>query len=99
MLADWHTPLNAFAGPFPTDLQQALRHSDARRRQREPSSIKRSKGDLESGTFLENDVLPRNPHVGEPNDCIVKRPQSHEPAAISDLQSRGVDIDDECSDL
>jgi hypothetical protein len=34
MFADGHAPLNAFAGPFPRDLQQALRHPDARRRQR-----------------------------------------------------------------
>src|SRR4051812_19369728 len=99
MLADGHTPLNAFAGPFPTYLQQTLRHADARRRQREPPSIKRSKCDLEAGTFLENDVLPRNVHISEPNDCVVKRAQSHEPAAIRDLQSGRIYIDDEGSDL
>ena len=33
MFADGHAPLNPFAGPFPTDLQQALRHPDARRGQ------------------------------------------------------------------
>ena len=61
--------------------------------------FKRRKRDLESGTFLKDDVLPRNAHIGEPNDCIVKRAQSHEPAAIRDLQSRRVYIDDERCDL
>ena len=61
--------------------------------------FKRRKRDLKSGAFLKDDVLPRNAHIGELNNCIVKRAESHEPAAIRDLQSGRVYIDNEGRDL
>src|SRR5439155_1123821 len=38
-------------------------------------------------------------YIGELNDRIVKRAKSHKPAAIRDLQSRRVYVDDESSNL
>ena len=99
MFADRDAPLNAFARPFPRDLEQPFGQANARRRQRQPPGVQRRKRDFESGAFFENDVLPRDAHVRELHDCVVKRAQSHEPAAINDLQSRRIDIDNKCRDL
>ena len=99
MFADRHAPLNR----SPAHFRQIS--SSASKPRRTPRAIvsrpvfKRSQRDLQPGSFLEDDVLARNAHIGEPNDAIVKRAQSHEPAAIRDFQSRRVHIDDERCDL
>ena len=61
--------------------------------------VQRRKRDFQSGAFFGNDVFARHAHIGELDDCVIKRAQSHEPAAICDLQSRRIDIDNECRDL
>ena len=76
-----------------------LRHTDARRGSVSRPVLSVVSATFKPGAFLENDVLPRHAHVGESHDGIVKRAQSHEPAAICDLQSRRIYIDDERRDL
>ena len=99
MLADRHSPLNAFAGPFSRNLKQSLRYANARGGQRQPSGIECGQCNLQPRAFFENHVLARDTNIGEPNDRIVKRPESHKPAAIRDFQSRRVHIDDEGCNL
>ena len=99
MFTDRHAPLDAFARPFPRDLQQSLGKAYARGRQREPPCVQRGKRDFQSGAFLRDDVFPRHAHVGEIHDCVIKRAQPHEPAAIRDLEPWCIHIDNERRDL
>ena len=99
MFADGPSPLNSFTRPFPTDLQQPLRHSDTGCRKREPARIQRRKRDLKPCTFLGDHVLARHAHVGEFHDPVIKGAKSHEPATISNFHAGPVHIDDKRSDL
>src|SRR5438552_3542493 len=99
MFADWYAPLNAFAGPFSRDFEQAFGKAYARRGQRESPGVQRRKRDFQSGAFLENDVLTWDTNIREFYDRVIQCPQPHEPASISDLQPWRIHINDERCDL
>src|SRR6266436_3995033 len=99
MPSDWSAPLNSFACPFARDFEQTFRQSNARSRNGQTASVQRCERDLQSLAFLRNHVLARDTHVREFHDAVVKRAQSHEPAAVCDLEPGRIDIDDERRDL
>src|SRR5437763_14264489 len=98
MLTNGHTPLHTFLGPLAANLQQPLRQTDARCRDREPAGIQRRERDLQSLSFLRDHVFAWHPHVGELYDPVIERAQAHETTAVCDLEPGRIDIDDKCSD-
>ena len=99
MFADRHAPLNSFARPLAADFEQAFRQTDARGGNCQPAGVQRRQRDFQSLAFLRDHVFARHADVREFHDAVVKRAQSHETAAIRDLESGRIDIDNERGDL
>ena len=99
MLPDGHAPLNAFAGPFARNLEQPFGNADACSGKRKPASIQRRERDFEAFAFARDDIFARHTDIFKINDRVVERAQSHEAAAVSDLQPRRLHIDNECRNL
>ena len=99
MFADRHSPLNALARPFAGDLEQPFRNTNARRRQSEPAGVQCGERYFQTRALFRNHVFARHMHVGEFHNRVIKRAQSHEPAAIGDFETRRGNIDNERGDL
>ena len=99
MPADGRTPLHPLAGPLPNDFQTTLGQPHTGGRQCQAPRVQRRKRDPQPFALGEQYVLARHADVGEANDAVIERPQSHEAAAMRDLHPRGVHLDDERRDL
>jgi uncharacterized protein YbaR (Trm112 family) len=87
VLGNGFAPLLATFGPAGADVQAATGEAGAGRRQSDASGVQGSERDLQAATFTTDDVALRHHNVGETNDAIVERLQSHEAAAVHDLDS------------
>ena len=99
VLPDRLTPLHALGGPFPAVFQRGLRGSDGRGRDGESAGVQRDQGQLQAPALLEQEVLPRHPHVRKADDPVLERLQSHEVTAAHDLDALPVQVDDKRRDL
>ena len=99
VFADGRTPLHPLPGPLANDFQTALRKTYAAGRQCQAPRVQRRKRDPQPFALGEDYIFARHADIGEANDAVVQRPQSHEPAAMRDLHARRVHLDDERRDL
>ena len=72
---------------------------DRRSRQREPAGVQRDQRELETLAFAPEHVLRRHLHVGEPDDPVLQRLESHEVEPLHHLDAGPVRLDDERRDL
>ena len=69
------------------DLQQRLAAAGAARGKREAPGVERDQRELESLPFAPENVLARDAHVREADDAVLDRLESHEAAAMHDLDA------------
>ncbi len=88
VLADGSAPLHPFRRPGAGDLQRALGAGGAARGNGEPPGIEGDEGELESLALLPQDVLDRDFDVGESQDAVLDRAESHEMEPLHHLDAR-----------
>ena len=99
VLADGRTPLHPLTGPLPNDFQTTLGKPHTGSRQRQAPRVQCRKRNSQPFALRQQNVLARHADIGEANDAVVERPQSHEPAAMRDFHTRRVHLDNERRDL
>ena len=99
VLADRCAPLHALVRPFVRDLQHPPPTRGTSGGNCQAAGIQRDQRELESLPFLPQQVFFRNENVFESNENVADAAQSHELAAMGDLHSGRVRLQNECGDL
>src|SRR5207237_10646202 len=72
MFPDRLTPLHTFVAPPAGDRDHLLSHSGATGGNREPTSVQCDQRELETFSFVPEDILSRDLHIGEPNYAFLE---------------------------
>ncbi len=99
VLPDWRAPLHAFACPLLSDLQHPPPARRTPGRNREAACVESDQRELQPEAFAPQEVFLGDEDVFETDQYIADAAQSHELAAMDDLDSRRVHLEDEGRDL